>query len=93
MEKRFAEDVYDTLRGLRLPGKEVEGVENLFVPGGECETHYARMLDAYERLRIRLGVEDKDPDVETIISSLMGIERELSFRMYEYGARFGMEKQ
>lgn len=87
------EDVYDTLRGLRNHGIAAEGVENLFVPGGECEGLYNRMLDANERLRLRLGVEDEDTDVETIISSLMGIERIVSFKMYEYGAIFGIDRQ
>lgn len=51
------------------------------------------MEDAYDRLCSRLGVVDEDGDVETIISSLMGIERAISFKMYGYGAKFGMEKQ
>ena len=55
MKEEFIEDVYDTLRGLRRPGMGVDGVENLFAPGGECDVYYARMLDAYERLmKIRM---------------------------------------
>ena len=87
------EDVYDTLCGLRRKDAGVEGVENLFAPGSECQRLYSRMLDAYDRLCSRLGVVDEDEDVETIISSLMGIEHAISFKMYEYGAKYGMEKQ
>lgn len=85
------EDVYDTLRGIRNPDAAVKGVENMFTSGSECELLYDRMLGAYERLRNRLGVEDEDSDVETIISSLMAIERTISFKMYEYGAKLGMD--
>ena len=87
------EDLYDTLRGLRSEGTGIPGVENLFVPGSECEQLYGRMLDAYERLRIRLGVEEEDADVEEIIYSLMGIERVISFAMFEYGAKYGMDRK
>ena len=93
MEEWFAGEVYDTLRGDRQTGIGAAGVENLFAPGMECEKLYERMLAAYGRLCVRLGREDEDPDVEIIISALMGIERRISFRMYEYGAKFGIKKQ
>lgn len=91
MKDRFVEDVYDTLRGVMILQGRIDGVENAFAPGGACDRLYAQMLDAYERLRNRLGVVDEDADVEIIISSLMRIEREISHRMYAYGAKFGME--
>ena len=75
MKDQFGDEVYDTLRGIRIPGAEVEGVENLFALGTKCERLYGQMLDAYERLCVRLGVEEEDADVEIIISSLLGIER------------------
>ena len=71
----------------------MEGIENLYESGSECEGLYARMLEAYQRLCIRLGGEDEDADVEIIISSLRAIERVISFIMYEYGSRFGMDMQ
>lgn len=87
----FVEDVYDTLLGIREPKAQVEGVDNLFEMGRDCDKLYSQMLDAYERLCIRLGVIDEDADVEVIISSLLRIQREVSIRMYEYGAQFGIQ--
>lgn len=92
MEDQFPEAVYDTLRGVRITGERVPGVENLFAPGTECERLYGQMLDAYQRLLLRLGAEDEDPDVEIVISSLMRIEGRVSRRMYEYGALFGKKE-
>lgn len=92
MEKMLMEAVHDTLGGIRIPRERISGVEDLFVPGGECDRLYTQMLDAYERLRIRLGVEEEDLDVENIISSLMRIEGCLSRRMYHYGALFGKKE-
>ena len=41
------------------------------------------MLDAYARLRDRLGVVDEDSDVEIIIDSLLTIQRELCLKMFD----------
>ena len=41
------------------------------------------MLDAYERLRDRLGVVDEDEDVEVVIDSLLDIQRQLCLKMFE----------
>lgn len=89
MKNQFMEDVYDTLRGVLVPQARLEGVENAFAPGTDCAKRYGQMLDAYERLCNRLGVEEEDEDVEIIITSMMAIEREISQRMYLYGAKFG----
>lgn len=50
---------------------------------------YCRIRDAYDHLCERLGVEDEDLDVETIIQCYMQIEEYIGLRMFEYGARFG----
>ena len=88
MEERFMEEVYDTLKGVLIPQVRVAGVENAFEPGGECERAYSQMLDAYERLCQRLGVEEEDDDVEIIIRSLMKIEGILCRKMFTYGWKF-----
>lgn len=80
------EDVYATLWGAMEKGYEVEGVEDLFAEGKKCDMLYAEMLDAYERLRNRLGTVDEDADVEVIISSLLEICRETGMHMYRCGA-------
>ena len=67
----------------------VTGVENAFEDGTLCDNCYERMLQAYDRLRQRLRIENEDPDVETIITAMQTIMKELCFRMYQYGAEFG----
>lgn len=88
MGERLIEEVYDTLKVVLISQARVEGVENAFEAGGECERAYGRMLDAYERLCQRLGVVDEDDDVEIIIRSLMEIEGILSRKMFAYGVQF-----
>ena len=59
-----AEEVYFTLLGEAC--EPVSGVENAFADGSVCDRCYSEMLDAYERLRDRLGVAEEDADVEII---------------------------
>ena len=61
----------------------IKDVPNAFEPGGYCETRYRQVLEAYERLRGRLGVADEDPDVEIIIDSLLEIQRKLCVEMFD----------
>ena len=88
MERQLKDRIYDTLNGANMMGDYVEGVENLFAPGEDCEVLYSRVMDAYERLCRRLGVQEEDEDVEIIIGCMMDIERRLSCAMYDYGAKF-----
>ena len=60
-----------------------------FAEGEYCMNEYSDMLDAYERLRKRLGVQDEDRDVEDIINAFLNMQRELCFRMFRYGAFYG----
>lgn len=87
--RSFSEDVYMTLWGELLEGYRVKGVPNLFEANSFCEQQYYQMLDAYERLRERLGSDDEDKDVEQIIDSLLSICREVSLQMFECGKRLG----
>ena len=85
------ETIYMTMSGQLKEEYCFPGVENAFARGAFCMDEYSRMLAAYQRLCKRLGTEDEDADVEVIIHSLMNIEKELCFRMYYYGAKFGLE--
>ena len=77
----ISELVYESLIGeLIYPIKDVP---NAFEPGSYCETRYRQVLEAYERLRGRLGVTDEDPDVEIIIDSLLEIQRKLCMEMFD----------
>lgn len=77
----YAELVYESLIGELV--EPIKYVPNAFEPGSHCAARYQEMLDAYERLRGRLGVEDEDIDVEIIIDSLLDIQRELCLEMYD----------
>ena len=76
----IAELVYESLIGELV--EPIADVPNAFAPGSCCAERYQQMLDAYGRLRDRLGVIDEDPDVETVINSLLDIQRELCVEMF-----------
>lgn len=70
---------------------QMPGVEDAFGEGMFCLEEYGKILDAYSNLCRRLGVENQnDYDIETIISSFFLIQEELCYRMYRYGALYGM---
>ena len=81
----FAQEVYDALTGERT--RPIIGVGNAFEEGKPCAAWYAQMLAAYDRLRERLAVTDEDVDVETIIDSLLMIQRELCTEMFRLGRK------
>ena len=82
------DDVYYSLQGVLMPEARIPWVKDLFLPGSLCDLAYSHMLDAYERLRDRLGVPDEDADVETIINSLMEIQGILSREMFRCGLEY-----
>ena len=77
----ISELVYESLIGELID--PIKDVPNAFEPGSYCETRYRQVLEAYERLRGRLGVTDEDPDVEIIIDSLLEIQRKLCVEMFD----------
>lgn len=88
MKWAYATMAYPLNQEYRMPG-----VEDAFSQGSFCLTEYGKILDAYSSLCRRLGVEDQDDDdVETIINSFFLIQEELCYRMYHYGALFGMSE-
>ena len=86
MEKERIKAVYDSLQGLLTEEATVPGVEDQFAEGKPCALLYQMMLDAYHSLSMRLGCGAEDRDVETIISSLLGISEILGCEMYRLGA-------
>ncbi len=91
MNRNYVENIYYSLLGHMETGFEVPGVENEFAPGKPCLQRYGDMLDAYERLRNRLGVKEEDEDVEIIINALLDNQKELCLCMYHYGVKFGQQ--
>ena len=77
----ISELVYESLIGELVD--PIKDVPNAFEPGRYCETRYQQVLEAYERLRGRLGAADEDPDVEIIIDSLLEIQRKLCVEMFD----------
>ena len=88
IEEALIEDIYDSLQGVLVPEARVPWVKNLFLPGSPCDRAYSDMLDAYERLRDRLGVADEDEDVEIIINSLLDIQQILGHEMFRCGVEY-----
>lgn len=77
----IVELVYESLIGELVD--PIMYVPNAFAPGSFCEARYREMLEAYERLRVRLGGTDEDEDVEIIIDSLLAIQKKLCFEMFD----------
>lgn len=78
---KIAELVYESLIGELVD--PIKSVPNAFEVGSYCEARYQEMLEAYERVLERLGLEDEDEDVEIIINSLLAIQRRLCLEMFE----------
>ena len=86
------EDIYYSLQGVVAPEARVPWVKDLFREGSPCDCAYGDMLRAYQRLTSRLGVADEDADVETIIHSLLEIQRILSFEMFRCGVEYAQRQ-
>lgn len=89
----FIQDVYDAMQEGEPEIFSVPGVENAFAEGEKCCNLYEQVYHAERRLEERLGVDGHDDDVETIICCLQDIQEELCFRMYHYGAKFGLREE
>ena len=85
MRESIAQEIYDSLWGGTIEEYRIPWVEDATVEGSLCMKQYVRILEAYERLVARLGQTDEDQDVETIINSMLDIQRELCLKMFEYG--------
>ena len=88
MELGICEEVYDTLTGNLIAEYCLPWVEDIFVPGHPYFESYACMHQAYDRLRLRLGDDREDPDVEEIISCLLEHGKEAALKMFEYGRKY-----
>ncbi len=89
MQESFIELVYLTLQGELIPEYAIEDVEDIFVQDGIGIQLYSKAMDAYARVCKRLGMKDEDPDLDDIIRNMEALEKEIAFRMYRYGAKFG----
>jgi hypothetical protein len=92
MQEHFIDMVFLSLHGQLLPNYMIPGVENIFAQGSVGIALYEQARAAYDRLCNRLGVHDEDADLDVIVRSLEAIGKEIGYRMYKYGAQFGMRK-
>lgn len=81
------EAVYFSLIGELV--EPVQGVRNALGEGEKCAQLYTEVQEGYQRIRERLDIEDEDADVETIIDSLLMIQKELCMEMFELGHKYG----
>ena len=72
MENEFKQLIYDLMNGsLDLENNAIEEskyVEDEFSEGKVCQTAYAEILDAYQRICERLKVGEEDKDIEVYIN-------------------------
>lgn len=87
MEENLLHDIYCTLYGMYIPEAMVPGVPDLFADGSFCMNEYIRMRRAYERLCLRLGLEedDQDSDLEIILDAMEKIQETLAKEMFRLG--------
>jgi len=90
MDENMIKFVYDAMQGDYLDTMP-PGIINEFAEGAECDRLYAQVYEAERRLEARLGVEGHDKDVEQIIWAMSDIQRQLCYKMYAYGVRFGYD--
>ena len=92
VDPEIIEDIYYSLQGVVISEARVPWVTDLFWEGSPCDRAYSEMLHAYDRLRNKLGVQDEDADVETIINSLMEIQRILGCEMFRCGVKYARQQ-
>lgn len=85
--------VLESLTGVLLPEYRLPWVENIFVPGHPCYEAYRNMHAAYSRLRIRMNVEDEDPDAELMINALLDYCDIIALKMFEYGRLYEQRRK
>ena len=74
--------IYESMLGLLE--EPVQGVEDAFAPGSECDMLYEQMREAYEAVCARLGKQD-DPQLDAMVDALLRIQKLLCKEMYRYG--------
>ena len=87
------EEVYDSAKGELLEEFRLDWVRNQFTPGSPCDLAYGEMLDAYARLRDRLGVGDEDPDVEIMRDCQDRITYQLCRELFRSGMVYQQKRQ
>ena len=87
--EHIAELVYFKLMDQLIDPNLIPWVEPIFVPGKPCYEGYEEMMEAYRRLRDRLGVVDEDLDCEIMIDGLLRHGGALAEALFRYGVEYG----
>lgn len=86
------EDIYSTLIGNSAQSYEVSWVPNINTPKSPYALAYQDVLETYERLCNRLGLDTciaiEDEDVEIIIDSMFAMQRIVALGMFYCGIEY-----
>ena len=63
-----------------------------FDEGKPCDLLYEKVCEARERIAERTGIDFEDRDLLAMVEGLEEIGKVLALRMYDYGAKFGNDK-
>ncbi len=75
------DEIYYSLIG-ELTEAALPWVPNAFVPGGECDAAYHRLIGARNRILQKLG-SDEDADLEQMLTEMDTIQRSLCRQVME----------
>lgn len=90
MEEALINWVYLTVTGQLVEDAMLPGVENAYATGSLCHKCYNELC---ELLETRFDPDDDDdaPVLEQILDDMDSIQKELAFRMFRLGMRFGLD--
>lgn len=92
MDRSLYNRLFTIVYGVEDVDPQYPGVEDAFADGALCAKMYDIVYDAERRLEDRLGVAGNDADVEEIITAMESIVREIGYKMYCCGAKFGRKE-
>ena len=92
MEQSIVRRVYESMACDVCEEFMFPGVDNAFTPDSLCMNYYEKALNAKNRILNKLKTDD-DPDLALIFYYLDRIQEEVCFRMYHYGAQFGLSEE
>ena len=88
MTKKDILEIYLTMQGDVIGSPWAGDIENLYLPGSECDELYDRAYNLRIKLGDRLHCVD-DEDVESLFNILLDIAQLHSFEMFRCGYRLG----
>lgn len=93
MKRELYEKLFNIVNGIEDECPEFPDVKDAFVNGELCCKLYGAVYDAERRLEERLGTGEYDTDVETIVTTMEDITKEIGYRMFCYGAKYGVDNK